>query len=115
MSPKKVWSIILIVLGVFLIIGGVSNYYDLNFAQGMLPESDANLTKLYGAKAGTAGSDIWKKVIHREQVISVIKIIFGVITLLIGTLLITRAKPELAFDTEDDFGIDPDKGPSFKF
>lgn len=115
MNQKKTWSIVLIGLGAFLFIGGVSNYYDLKFAEGMMLESEAKITKQYGSQFARVGNDIFLDLYPREKVMSGIRIISGIIISIIGTLTIMGTRSEPVIEIEDDFEIDTDNEPSFKF
>jgi hypothetical protein len=116
MGPKKVWGIILIVLGVLAVIGGAANYRDLDLLGYSIHAFDASMAKTFGKYSTSAlsGVDV-HGIIYREKVLSIIGLLIGISLSVIGTMMIKRTQPEPVFDIEDEFEVDPDKEPSFKF
>ena len=116
MSPKKVWSIILIVLGVFAVIGGAGNYHKLQISGSSTLALDESLAITSGqySTSISEGSDN-QGFVYREKVLSIIGLLIGISLSVIGTLTIkeNRAKPAMEF--ENEFEIDADQEPGFKF
>ena len=116
MNPKKVWSIILIVLGVFAVIGGASSYQKLEVLGNSMVVFDASVVKTPDqSTTGAFGSSQVQGSLYREKVLSIIGLLIGISLSAIGTLMIkeNRAKPVIEF--ENEFEIDADKEVSFKF
>ncbi len=116
MSPKKVWSIILIVLGAFAVIGGAGNYHKLELVGRSTLAGDASVAETSGQFSTSAfeGSDN-QGFVYREKVLSIIGLLIGISLSVIGTLMIKETRTEPVIEFENEFEIDADQEPGFKF
>ena len=94
MNPKKVWSIILIVLGVLFILGGINNYHDASLF-GKEIESMDKMVKKYGGKVATElyNADQYRGLAQREKFKSVLLILLGIAGAISGTWMLKNSEP----------------------
>jgi hypothetical protein len=105
MSPKKVWGVILIVLGVLGVLGGANNYHELEVAGGLLIAADQTLSRNFGQYAsGTLGGFDAHGLIAREKWSSIGGVVVGILLAIIGTMMLRRATPQIVYvyDRDDE-------------
>ena len=92
MSPKKVWSIILIVSGVLFILGSISGYHDTSF-YGNEIESMGRMMKKYGGKVGNEILDVdqYQGMIRKEKFKYILAALLGIISAIIGTVMLKNS------------------------
>ena len=105
MSPKKVWSIILIILGVLFILSGANGYQETSFYGAEIETMD-RMMKKYGGKVGNEILDVdqYQGMIHKEKFKYILAALFGIISAITGTLMLKNPDPfRIAVDEEDEF------------
>ena len=103
MTPKKVWSVILIVVGVLLVFNGITGLAETAF-YGNEIESMGKLVNKYG---GSVGSEFFnheqsRQAIQNSKTASVISILLGICGAIWGTLMLKENKESQV----DDLYID---------
>jgi len=115
MSPKKIWGIVFIVLGVVGIIGGFSRYHNTAFyGKEILTMNAAVAGEVKKLGMGNFFNADYEGLIRREKFISVISIILGISFSIFGTFMIKDETPRPAIDTEEDEETEPLDGHRFK-
>ena len=108
MSPKKVWSIILIVLGVLFILGGINGYHETSF-YGDEIESMGRMIKKYGGNVANKffNADQNHGIIRKEKFKNILILLLGVAGAIIGTSMLKNSNlsriaenDEAEFETE---------------
>ena len=105
MSPKKVWSIILIVLGVLFILSGINGYHETSF-YGDEIESMGRMMKKYGGKVGNEflNVDQYQGMIRKEKFKYILILLLGVAGAIVGTVMLKESDPSrMAEDDEGEF------------
>ena len=118
MNPKKVWSIILIVLGVLFILGGINGCYEASF-YGNEIESSGKLIQKYGGKLGSELFDVeyYRGVILKEKIKCVLFLLLGVAGAIGGTLMLKKSDSYIPIDenVEDDFETESSENGRWRF
>jgi len=105
MSPKKVWGVILIVLGLLSVIGGTNNYHELEVAGYVLIAAEQSFARDFGQHAlGTVGGFDAHGLIEREKWSSIAGVLVGVMLAIVGTMMLRRATPQIVYSY--DYGDD---------
>ena len=105
MSPKKVWGVILIVLGVLGVLGGANNYHELAVAGDVLIAAEQTVTRNFGQYAsGTLRGFDAHGIIAREKWSSIAGVLVGIMLAIIGTMMLRRATPQIVYSY--DYGDD---------
>ena len=103
MSPKKVWGVILIVLGVLGVLGGANNYHELEVAGDVLIAAEQSFSRNFGQLAsGSLGGFDAHGIIAREKWSSIAGVLVGIMLAIIGTLMLRRATPQVVYYYGDD-------------
>jgi drug/metabolite transporter (DMT)-like permease len=105
MSPKKVWGVILIVLGVLAVLGGANNYHELEVAGDVLIATEQSLARNFGQFAsGTLGGFDAHGLIQREKMSSIAGMLVGILLSIIGTMMLRSTTPQIVYvyDREDE-------------
>ena len=102
MSPKKIWGIVFIVLGVVAVIIGMSRYHDTVFyGNEILSMNAAVAGEVKKLGMGNLFNADYEGLIRREKFISVISILLGISFSIFGTFMIKDETPRPALDTEE--------------
>ncbi len=88
MDPKKVWGVVLIVLGVLAILLGASNYHIFSMADEVFTAEQAMYQQLLGVKAKNLGAYDAQGLLLREKGLCLISIVVGLLFSIFGTLMI---------------------------
>lgn len=114
MDPKKVWGLILIVLGVSAVIVGASNYRDYSMAADAYAAGTAAYQRLLGVKATSLDIIDVQGMLQREKGLSLMSIVVGLLFSIFGTLMLksTMPRPVNAFD--DDLEAELSDEPRFR-
>ena len=101
MTPKKVWSIILIVLGVLSVIGSAASYHEIEVAGSVVSALDASTSKFIG-HSSMKTSDIFdvQEIMKRKKILLLVGIYLGVLMSAIGTLMVKKTTPAHARTVE---------------
>ena len=117
MNPKKVWSIILIVLGVLFILGGINGCYEASF-YGNEIESSGKLIQKYGGKLGSELFDVeyYRGVILKEKIKCVLFLLLGVAGALSGTWMLKNSEPiRVVVSYADEFELESIEKEKWRF
>ncbi len=109
MNPKKVWGIVLILLGVLFVLDGISGYHDTSF-YGNEIESMGRMIKKYGGKVGNElyNADQYQDIIRKEKIKYIFILLLGVAGAIGGTLMLKDSyTPKTIEYDEDQFETEP--------
>jgi hypothetical protein len=99
MSPKKVWGVILIVLGVLGVLGGTNNYHELEVAGDVLVAAEQSFSGNFGQYvSGTFGGFDPHGLIEREKWSSIVGVLVGILLSIIGTLMLRSTTPQIVYN-----------------
>ena len=115
MSPKKVWSVILIVLGVLVVLRGFQNYYLADFAEKEIISIDAQISKI-SPKFGLKNFDStdYAGQIKKMRINALVEIPFGILLSIIGTCMLKERKVKLAYSDREEVEQEVRNEPTFK-
>ncbi|MBC8438261.1 MAG: hypothetical protein H8D87_01050 [Deltaproteobacteria bacterium] len=102
MTPKKVWAVIIIVIGIYMIYIGATKCYEADFYGNEIKHMDKQLAQFGGSQF--FDSKRYQNLLENEKNNGVIGLLLGVAVAIGGTLLLREKKkkytPEsYAFDT----------------
>jgi hypothetical protein len=100
-NAKKVWGIILIVLGVIFFLSGIVGFYETSF-YGNEIEIMNRMIKRHGGKIGNQflNSERYEEVVQMTKVINIIMSLLGIAGAVSGTLMLKN--PQLSNALEDE-------------
>ncbi len=96
MNPKRVWGIILIVVGVIAVIGGGGSYYQTTvFGNEILSMTETTFRLAARFGLGNLDTTDYRGLIVREQVLSIVTAVMGILFCIAGTLMIQDKEPRV--------------------
>jgi len=113
-DPKKVWSVILIVLGVLAVIGGVSNYRAYSMAADAYAAEHAVYQQILGVKTTSLDIIDVPGMLQREKGLSLMSIVVGLLLSIFGTLMLKDTMPRPVQAFEDDLEVEILDEPRFR-
>lgn len=114
MDPKKVWGVVLVVLGVLAVIGGASNYRDYSMAADAYAAGTAAYQRLLGVKTTSLDIIDVPGMLQREKGLSLMGIVVGLLLSIFGTLMLKDTMPRPAQAFEDDLEAEILDEPRFR-
>ena len=104
MDPKKVWGLIIIILGVISILYGFNNYSDHNFLEKESISTDLMLSNMVGKSfSKPMVFNGVSKTINSQTYRSIIFILIGIAASIVGALMISLIKSKPSFIDYIDF------------
>lgn len=103
MTPKKIWGVIIIAVGIFMIFNGASKYHAAVFAQDEIRITERQIQKYSGLLA-TEAFDVtrYKELCRREKIYGIIGILIGLTMAGGGTLMLRDKKDDILDVLEDE-------------
>jgi hypothetical protein len=99
MTPKKVWSVILIVMGVLSVIVSAASYKEFEVAGDVATAINASSSKLLEHSSfKTSKINDVQGMMKPKNMLSFIGIFLGVLLSVIGTFMIKETKPNHTYD-----------------
>ncbi len=115
MSPKIIWGIIFIVLGVVGIIGCFSRYHNTAFyGNEILSMNAAVASEIKKMGMGNILNTDYEGLIRREKILSLISVLGGIAFSILGTFMIKEETPRHDFNIEEDYETELLDGHRFK-
>ena len=119
MNPKKVWAIVLVVLGVLFILAGINGCYEASF-YGNEVESSGKLINKYGGKIGREFFNVeyYRGVILKEKIKCIFILLLGVAGAIGGTLMLKKSDSYIPIDEnveDDDFETESTENGRWRF
>ncbi len=106
-NAKKVWGIILVVLGVIFFLSGIVGYYEASFYGNEIEIMNQMINK-YGGKIINQflSAERYEEVIQRTKAIYIIMALLGIAGAVCGTLMLKDPQSSVALEDEiDEFEI----------
>jgi len=103
MTPRKVWSVLFILIGLFLIYNGCNKYYLADFIENEMKPIGQMVSNLGGNKYFDISH--YDNLMENEKIYGVTGILLGILLAIIGTLLLreqTTGKAISFLDEEFD-------------
>lgn len=105
MTPKKVWSVIIIVLGIVFFLYGVKTYNETSFVGNEIRDMGQQLSRAgYGQ---LLDSKRYERLIENEKVKGVLLSVLGIAMAIGGTMMLSEKKKKYvprnrSLDLDDD-------------
>ena len=114
-KPKKVWSIVMIVLGGLTLLGGAQQYHHQVVPENTSTFHEASLAGLGGNFRGEGPPAFNKKDMSpKEKMLAIAIILIGGLLAIVGALMLNQTVPKPIDTFEIDFEKDALEGPRFK-
>lgn len=107
MNPKRVWGIVLIVLGVIAVLQGLNSYHGMKVADSGVRSMDAaisNFESTFGVKI--PDNTHYEALSRREKWLSLMTVLLGISLSIIGTYMIKENQPTRSIDLWEDVDTD---------
>jgi ABC-type phosphate/phosphonate transport system permease subunit len=103
MTPKKVWGVILIVLGVLSIIGGFQNFYVADFAEKEIISINDQFSKI-SPKFSLKNFDNtdYARKFKETRLNALFGILFGILLSIIGTCMLKERKVKMVYSEKKE-------------
>lgn len=90
MTPKRVWGVIIILVGIFLIFSGATKSYEADFFGNEIMSMERQISK-YGGSV-LSDSKKYQKIVEQEKFNGAIGVLLGILMAIGGTLLLRDEK-----------------------
>ncbi|MBN1931649.1 MAG: hypothetical protein JW786_08595 [Desulfobacterales bacterium] len=96
MNVRKIWGIIFLILGVFLAIGGISDYIDVLALDNSMTSFDNHTSQMFRQAFGTTPPSSleamnWNGIVKNSKLTCFFTLICGVFLALLGTFMLRKS------------------------
>lgn len=100
MTPKKIWGVIIIVVGIFMIFNGATKSYEAEFFGNEIMSMERQISNYGGSNF--SNSRKYQKLIEQEKNNGLAGVLLGISMAIGGTLLLRDKRNTITTKTKDD-------------